>query len=309
MQIDRIIEETKGVKRFSLVPAYGTGPLPRFSGGSHITTFIESGNQLIARSYSLTNSPSERESYEIAISLSKTSQGGSKYWHEQVKKGDVLQISHPRNHFPLSFKAKHHAFYAAGIGITPFLSMMAELKRDGPSFELHYVTKSCQDCPFYSYLMETYPKETRFYFSEEKRLTGSSLWEHRIGTHVYFCGPSSFIEAFTNTALSIGYPASAIHFERFTPPETLHSHAFIAEVSSGSIAVSEGETLLDALLAAGVDAPYSCRAGRCGTCEVNVLEGEILHGDSFLSEQEREEGRSILTCVSRAKRERIVIEL
>ncbi|TMU85261.1 oxidoreductase [Bacillus sp. BHET2] len=308
--VQMIQQETANVKRFTLVPENRNEPLPRFSGGSHITTYIENGHQTIARSYSLTNPPGQRDSYQIAIRLHDFSQGGSRFWHEKMKEGDTLRISHPRNHFPLSFKAKNHVFYAAGIGITPFLSMMAELKRDGLPFELHYAAKSKETCPFYSYLVETHSEETHFYFSEEKRLTDSSLWEHRVGTHVYFCGPPSFIEDFTNSALTIGYPQSTIHYERFTPPKTLARKHFKADLSSGpAVSVSEEETLLDALLKAGIKAPYSCRVGRCGTCELNVFEGEVDHGDSFLSEKERSEHRSILTCVSRAKTERIKIDL
>ncbi|WP_368077902.1 2Fe-2S iron-sulfur cluster-binding protein [Bacillus sp. NTK074B] len=82
------------------------------------------------------------------------------------------------------------------------------------------------------------------------------------------------------------------------------------EVENGpTIKVPKDGTLLEALLKAGVNAPYSCRVGRCGTCEVNVLEGEVDHGDSFLSDRERSEHNSILTCVSRARAEKLRIQL
>ncbi|MCA1060678.1 PDR/VanB family oxidoreductase [Rossellomorea aquimaris] len=304
-----IHQETAHVKRFSLAPV-GNEPLPYFSGGSHITTYVEGENETIIRSYSLTNSPQQSDTYHIAIRLHEQSKGGSRFWHERMKVGDTLRISHPQNHFPLSFKAKHHVFYAAGIGITPFLSMMAELKGEERSFELHYAAKSEKDCSFYSHLKNKYPEETHFYFSNEKRLNDESLWEHRIGTHVYFCGPSSFMDEFIASATNIGYPRSSIHYERFTPPQSIVRHDFLVELESGpTIQVTQDMTLLEALHNAGIKAPYSCRVGRCGTCEINVLEGEVEHGDSFLSEKERNEHRSILTCVSRAKTKRLRIEL
>lgn len=307
--VQSIHQETPYVKRFSLIHA-GNELLPPFSGGSHITTYIKTGGETIARSYSLTNPPGQRDTYHIAIRLNAQSTGGSRYWHEQMKAGDTLRISPPQNHFPLSFRAKHHVFYAAGIGITPFLSMMAELKKEGRSFELHYAAKSEEDCPFFTYLMKVYPNESHFYFSRERRLTDQSLWEHRIGTHVYFCGPTSFIEGFTASALKIRYPRSSIHFERFAPLQTMKRQDFLVEVENGpTIKVPKDMTLLEALLKAGVNAPYSCRVGRCGTCEVNVLEGEVEHGDSFLSDSERSEHHSILTCVSRAKAEKLRIKL
>jgi len=227
-----------------------------------------------------------------------------------MKEGDTLRVGFPQNHFPLSFKAKHHVFYAAGIGITPFMSMMAELKEEGRTFELHYAAKSREACPFYSFLSETYPEQTHFYFSQEKRLTDTSLWEHRVGTHVYFCGPPSFIEKFTRSALEIGYPSSSVHYERFTPPQSLTRRRFKVELTNGQIVhVSEKETLLEALLESGIKAPYSCRAGRCGTCELKVLEGKVDHADSFLNEEERNDHRSILSCVSRAQSGKLRIQL
>ncbi|MEI2666194.1 PDR/VanB family oxidoreductase [Rossellomorea sp. LJF3] len=307
--VQSIHQETPYVKRFSLTPA-GNELLPPFSGGSHITTYIETGSETIARSYSLTNPPGQRDTYHIAIRLNEQSTGGSRYWHEHMKAGDILRISPPQNHFPLSFRAKHHVFYAAGIGITPFLSMMAELKKEGRSFELHYASKSEEHCPFYNHLKNMYPKEAHLYFSTEKRLTDDSLHDHRIGTHVYFCGPPLFIDEWTESALSIGYPRASIHFERFIPRKSMVRHDFWVELKSGPIVnVPREMTLLEALHNEGINVPYSCRVGRCGTCEVKVLEGEVDHGDSFLSESERSEHKSILTCVSRARAEKLRIQL
>lgn len=71
----------------------------------------------------------------------------------------------------------------------------------------------------------------------------------------------------------------------------------------------KNQTLLDALLEAGIKAPYSCRVGRCGTCEQKVAEGAIDHYDSFLSEKQKKAQNVILSCVSRAKSGKLVIEI
>lgn len=310
--VKSIHQETPYVKRFSLAPV-GKTKLPGFSGGAHITTYIEAGNSTIERHYSLTNHPDDTECYQIAIHLSQTSKGGSQYWHHHVKLGDKLQVSYPKNYFPLSFRARHHVFYAVGIGITPFLTMMAELTDQGASFELHYAAKTESSCAFYDLLKNKYPKQSHFYFSQEcdsKRIKESSLLNHLIGTHVYFCGPESFITSFTDDAYQIGYPRSSVHFERFTPARVQKEAPFQVQFSNGeTINVSKEKTLLEALLESGVKAPYSCRVGRCGTCELNVLEGEIEHYDSFLSEEQKSAQNVILTCVSRAKSEKIIIDI
>jgi ferredoxin-NADP reductase len=149
--VGKIVQETKTVKRFHLYPA-DRELLPAFTGGSHIATFIKNGNQMIERNYSLVSHPTDRTQYVIAIRKDDHSRGGSVYWHDEIKVGDHIEISWPKNHFPLAFKtAKHHVFYAAGIGITPFLTMMEDLTDQGKSFELHYAARTKEECAFYDY--------------------------------------------------------------------------------------------------------------------------------------------------------------
>lgn len=307
--IKEIKEKTDVVKRFTLVSVDGK-PLPKFSGGAHISTYIEDVGSLV-RQYSLTSNPDQTGHYQIAIRLSDTSRGGSRYWHQNMKVGDKLHISYPKNHFALSFKAKHHVFFADGIGITPFLSMMKELYSRGASFELHYASKTEEACAFYKSLQEHFPTQCRFYFSNKKqRINASSLIEHPIGTHVYFCGPESFITDLTESAYQLGYPPSAVHIERFTPPHHKDREPFQVQLRDGTlIDVAKDQTLLETLLDNGINAPYSCRVGRCGTCELQVLEGEIAHYDSFLSEEQKQSQSRILTCVSRAKSAKLLLNI
>jgi dimethylamine monooxygenase subunit B len=79
--------------------------------------------------------------------------------------------------------------------------------------------------------------------------------------------------------------------------------------TGATIFVRQDQTLLDALLTNGISAPHSCRIGRCGTCEVKVVAGEIAHHDSFLTVEQKSSQTCMLTCVSRAKSEHLVIQL
>jgi dimethylamine monooxygenase subunit B len=309
VKVIEIKQEINDVKVFTLAPEDGSF-LPLFSGGSHIITYIDTGDEVFARSYSLINRCSDQV-YRIAVRLNDNSKGGSVYWHTQIKLGDCMRISYPRNYFPLSFKAGHHVFYAGGIGITPFLSMMEELTGRGAGFELHYTAKTRKSCPFYSYLKEKYPKQCTFYFSREKnRLTDESLLQNPIGTHVYFCGPQSFIEYFTQRAKTYGYPPGSIHFERFTAPQLKETYPFEVVLASGRIiSVRNDQTLLDALLEEGIQTPYSCRAGRCGTCELNVIHGKVEHFDMFYNEEQKSSHKVILPCVSRAASKKLILAI
>jgi dimethylamine monooxygenase subunit B len=308
--VEEIKRETPRIKSFKLRAANGK-TLPRISGGAHVTTIIEKEEGVIERSYSLTNDPNETNHYKIAICKSNESKGGSIYWHENIEEGDRLKISYPKNHFPLSFMAKHHIFIAAGIGITPFLSMAKELKRKSKSFELHYAAPSKDMCAFYPFLNSEYSEYTNFYFSKEKNKMKTDLMKDKpVGTHVYFCGPESMVKEYTEAAKSYGYPEQNIHFELFTPPDFGPKQAFEVELKKSNkvLEIPEGEDLLDVLLANNIDAPYSCKIGGCGSCLIDVKDGEVDHRDVFLTDSERD-NKVILTCVSRAKSGRLVLDL
>lgn len=308
VQVGRIIRETPFVKRFSL-RALDDVKLPPFSPGSHIAVYAGG----FERNYSLVNHSNDRSEYEIAIRLDERSEGGSAFWHNNVKQGDPIEISFPKNHFPLSFRAKHHALFAAGIGITPFMAMMAKLRQKGGSFELHYGARSAQ-CAFHETIQHLYPYESHFYFSQsgnQRRMTTDLLLNQPIGTHVYFCGPEQMISEFADAAHANGYPESSIHFERFAAKQPVDPKPFRARLakSKRELLIPENKTLLEILLESGIEVPYSCRVGECGTCELEVLAGKVEHYDSFLSEREKKKQDTILACVSRGCSRELILNL
>ena len=310
--VGKIEQLTESVKRFDLYPA-DKKLLPAFTGGAHITTYVNQGDKVLERDYSLVSHPTERTHYSISINRDPNSRGGSVYWHDHVKVGDTVEISLPKNHFALGFHAKHHVFYAAGIGITPFLTMMADLEAQGKTFELHYAARTKEQCAYYDYLNEKYPGKCTFYFSRSEnpvRMTPETMKHHRIGSHVYFCGPVSMVTEYKEAALSYGYPEKSIHFELFAAA-TGEQNPFVVEVVNRNavIEVKPEQTLLEALLDAGIEAPYSCKAGGCGQCEVDVVAGEVDHRDIFFSDEERKQRNMILTCCSRAKEEKLVVKI
>lgn len=310
VRVSSIEKITKQVKKFTLSQETEKG-LPRFSGGAHVSTYLKTPSGLVVRQYSLVSHPDDRTKYEIAVRLCEDSKGGSLYWHQGMKVGDRLQISYPKNHFSLSFKARHHVFYAAGIGITPFLSMMQDFSVNGQTFELHYASKSEDNCAFYTYIKKHYPNQSHFYFSDQQqRLQTASLENHPIGTHVYLCGPEGFIEHFRTSAGKLGYPESSVHYEQFLPTRNKAMKTFKVILQNGSeLIVEEKQTLLEVLLANGINIPYSCRVGRCGTCEISVAEGKIEHFDDFLSAEQKNEHNCILACVSRGCSDKLVLKI
>ncbi|WKB34618.1 2Fe-2S iron-sulfur cluster-binding protein [Terrilactibacillus sp. S3-3] len=120
------------------------------------------------------------------------------------------------------------------------------------------------------------------------------------------------IKQFTGDALSYGYPKQNIHYELFIPPEQWPGNEFKVRLEKSGIELSvpKDKSLLNVLLEHNINAPYSCKVGGCGSCQVNVLKGEISHRDQFLSdEKKKKQNNIILTCVSRAKGDSLVLDL
>ncbi len=79
--------------------------------------------------------------------------------------------------------------------------------------------------------------------------------------------------------------------------------------SARHIEVRTDCSVLDAMLEAGLSPDYSCREGFCGACETRVLEGEVDHRDSVLTESERKANKSMMICVSRCKSQSLVLNV
>jgi ferredoxin len=131
-----------------------------------------------------------------------------------------------------------------------------------------------------------------------------------IGTLLYVCGPKGMIKWVLSTAEAMGWPKQALHHEEFLAPGTGKPFEVHLAASGMTITVGTTQSLLEAMEAAGVDAPYLCRGGACGQCESAVLacDGTILHRDHWLTPEEQAEGRKIMPCVSRFEGKTLVID-
>lgn len=153
VQVSQVEPLTEQVKRFTLVATDGK-PLPAFTGGSHIIVQMSDGDNQYSNAYSLLSSPHDTSCYQIAVRLEENSRGGSRFLHQQVKVGDRLTISTPNNLFALIPSARKHLFIAGGIGITPFLSHMAELQHSDVDWQLHYCSRNPESCAFRDELVQ-----------------------------------------------------------------------------------------------------------------------------------------------------------
>lgn len=302
--------ETDDVIRVVLEDPRGRA-LPKWSAGSHID-LIAGG---FRRKYSLCGDQTEDLRYEIAILREKQGRGGSVYFHENLALGDTVHIAGPKNHFRMDEDAERYLLIAGGIGITPVLAMADRLKALGKDYRLHYCGRSQDTMALLDRVERDHGDRLLLHPKDEgRRMDLSAVVSGLTGDQqVYACGPERLLESLDE--LSAGWPENRLHVERFSSdaasldPEK--EHAFDLELKDSNLTVRVGadETVLNALLAAGIDVPCDCNEGLCGTCEVQVLEGDVDHRDRVLSGAERAANDRMMACSSRAKGGRLTLAL
>ncbi|MDR8877895.1 PDR/VanB family oxidoreductase [Burkholderia multivorans] len=316
-KICSISPETSRVKLYRLVAAE-SNELPPYTPGAHISVKIDShgpGSRTITRSYSICNSPAERDCYLIAVQREDNGNGGSRYIHENWKVGDIIEFDGPRNYFKMDQSGKENILIAGGIGITPIVCMAGAMVDSGIPFQLHYVARDEEAMALTARVLEVAGSAAKLWFDHGKPEKGipidSIITEWCNGKHVYVCGPSGLIKAVRETCQVKSWPEEMVHFELFygTTQESEKSISVKLMRSGKVVDVPNDKSILDALLQAGVEVDYDCRIGECGSCAVKVLGGRPLHRDVCLTTKERESGECMCVCVSWAESPEIALDL
>lgn len=314
--LEMVVEETQPltsrIRRLRLASADGS-PVPAYTAGAHIELHVpaRSTQPALHRAYSLVAPADGGACYEIAVQLEPDGSGGSRWVHE-LKVGQRVTVSTPRNQFPLHGGATRHLLLAGGIGITPILCMARELHSDRQPCELHYAARQRESA---AYADEVEALGGRCWFDGGNPSKGMPLGQVigscSSGVHLYVCGPKAFISAVLELARAQGWPEAQLHCELFSGVlQSTAEQAFTVELTLSGVTldVQAGHTVMDAMEAAGLDPVFDCRRGECGVCVTQVLQGEAEHRDICLSARDRAAGR-FCTCVSRARSGHLVLEL
>ncbi|MGQ4405689.1 2Fe-2S iron-sulfur cluster-binding protein [Streptomyces hayashii] len=269
--------------------------LPRWEPGAHLDLVLPSG---LVRQYSLCGDPLDATSYTVAVRLVRDGRGGSHEVHEQVREGTEVEVRGPRNRFPL-VPASSYLFVAGGIGITPILPMLRSLP-EGVAWRLVYAGRTRASMPFLEELAAF--GDDRVTVVEGRPDPDALPAGLPEDTTVYCCGPEGLM-----AAVRARWPQ--VRLERFAARAAGDGEPFEVELrrTGRTLTVPSGSTLLAAVRSELPDTVYSCEQGFCGTCRQTVLAGEVDHRDELLTDAER--GDSMLICVSRARGERLVLDM
>ncbi|MFI0257583.1 PDR/VanB family oxidoreductase [Streptomyces sp. NPDC017056] len=302
-------EEAEGVVRLRLE---GDG-LPGWEPGAHVDVVLPSG---AVRQYSLCGDPADTGSYTIATRLIADGRGGSREVHEQLHEGTAVEVRGPRNRFRLE-ECHAYLFIAGGIGITPILPMLRQAESEGVPWRLVYGGRSRASMPFLAEvekLAGAASDRVTVVAEDEDGLPdlAGALAGAPPHAAVYCCGPDPLMDAVAGL-LPQGARGLTLHIERFAPAAALpagENAEFEVELrrTGRTVTVPADGSVLRAIREQALpDLPYSCEQGFCGTCQQRVLSGEVDHRDELLTDAERDD--SLLICVSRARGERLVLDL
>lgn len=302
--VQEIVQETPTIVSLILVDPEGRR-LPAWDPGAHVDLQLITRHE---RQYSLCGDPADEFSYRIAVLREEHSRGASHYIHRFLKVGRKVFVRPPRNLFPLS-DAKRHLLLAAGIGITPILSMARRLASTDADWRLVYAVRNRSDIAFADELAALGDHVRVHVSAESGRLDLTALLADLApGTDVSACGPMGFTDALAARVETL--PAGCrLHMERFQPkprafaPNT--DFTVLCARSERTVEVSARQTMLQALQSARVGIPGSCLRGTCGSCAVQVLDGVPEHRDSLTVD---DTSRIMYPCVSRSSSPTLVID-
>ena len=300
----------------------------KFTAGQYVTLKLTLDGQEIRRAYSLCTAPS---SNDLRIAIKAVKNGTfSKFANEQLQEGNVIEVGMPEGRFsfePDTERQRNYMGFAAGSGITPIMSILQTVLKQEPksSFVLVYGNKSPEETIFHTQLAELQKNflgrlTVHYVFSQaqiEGQLSGridKNVVNTVHGKHVgqnfdkyYLCGPEEMITAVNATLIEKGVADKNIKFELFSATPTTAAPASNGSLEHAKITVvldseeetfemSAKQTLLEATLKQGMDAPYSCQGGVCSSCIARVTSGSaVMKKNSILSDKEIAEGL-ILTC-------------
>lgn len=300
----------------------------RFTAGQYLNLKLTLDGEEIRRAYSICSSP-QNEELRIAVKGLKNGVF-SQFATKNLKAGDLLEVGTPEGNFtfePDASRQKNYAAFVAGSGITPVLSIIHSVLAEEPqsTFVLVYGNKTPEDTIFYQELHDLQLQYTgRFFihyvYSQAKvdnelfgRIERSTVNFVLNNKHkemdfdkFYLCGPEEMITTVANVLTEHNIKEKDIKFELFTSTAvekkieaSLEGHTKITVMvddEETTFDMSQKQTVLEAALKNGLDAPYSCQGGICSSCIARITSGTAeMKKNAILTDGEIAQGL-ILTC-------------
>jgi len=327
-----VYQETPNVKTFRLtMPDRSDLPFT-YIAGQFLTLAVTVDGKPLKRAYTIASHPCDKRALEVTI---KREENGlvSRYLHDVIHEGDLIEIEAAFGNLTFAgVTGESIVLIGGGVGITPLMSVLRCLIACGMKNEIHllYACKTLNDFVFRDELKLLQERNSNFKIAVAvEKLEGSfpgaiegRLTKEKIAatvpqiskSRVHLCGPPGMMEAMKSILRELKVPVEQIKTEAFGPSRA-PALSPAAEVPKTSVALKQvdfkkagktlsiqpNETVLELAESSGIDIPYSCRTGTCGTCKVKLLSGQVTMDcqDSLTEEDKRQ--KIILACQAKAQ--------
>lgn len=306
----------------------------KFIPGQYINVIPKINELKLSRSYSICSGPDE----SLSIGVKAIENGiVSNYLVNQLKPGDEVELSFPMGSFQLKESMKSVVCFAAGSGITPFMSFAKSLQED-QNMKLFFGNSTKESTFFLQDLQENKKVQTTYFFSKEsvENCKSGRLDKQQVSELIkadlsilksdafFICGPEEMILAIQEVLTVFGVSKDKIHFELFTTPvlskgnvtssgeSNFKGISKVSAILDGEIfrvdLANTGKSVLEAFIEAGAGAPYSCKGGVCCTCKAKIIEGSASMDINYSLTDEEVKAGYILTCQSHPTSEVLKID-
>jgi 3-ketosteroid 9alpha-monooxygenase subunit B len=335
LTVAAVVEETSDAR--SLVFEVPTALRDRFAyrPGQFLTLRIPSEvTGSVARCYSLASSP--HSDAAPMVTIKRTADGyGSNWLCDNVRAGDALEVLPPAGVFTPTDLDQDFLLWAAGSGITPVMSILKSALIAGSGrVVLIYANRDERSVIFAAELRSLAARHpcrlTVIHWLESVQGMPcadalGALASPFADFESFMCGPKPFMDAVHQALAAAGVPRGRTHAEVFTslagdpfaevtaPPLPIDAEdAIRAEIElDGQVHTlrwPRKQTLVEVLLAQGIDVPYSCREGQCGSCACTLVTGNVEMANATILEAEDLEAGLILGCQARPVSDEVRIQ-
>ncbi|TXH05838.1 MAG: ferredoxin--NADP reductase [Nevskiaceae bacterium] len=321
LKIREVVEETADARSILFDVPEALQAQFRYRPGQFLTLHVPLAARPLPRCYSLSSTPAFDE--PLRVTVKRVVDGrGSNWLCDHLKAGDTLDVAAPGGIFTPKNLDEDFLMFAGGSGITPVLSIIRTVLASGNgSIRLIYANRDERSVIFGSLLAKLsreHPKRLQvIHWLDSVQGIPSQAQISALGrgfehAECFICGPSLFMDATAAAAAhDLGMPHARIHVERFVSlPEDADEAADAAPAAdAGRVEIEvtldgetrtvegrEGQLIIDAMEAAGMQPPYSCRAGACAACMCKLEEGNVeLRHNQVLDKNDLDQGW-ILGC-------------
>ncbi|MFD1551144.1 phenylacetic acid degradation protein [Putridiphycobacter roseus] len=343
LTIDKVVKETSDTVSISFTIPADVKDDFHFKAGQYLTLKTTINNEDIRRSYSISSAPHEGT---VTVAIKKVENGTFSAYAQNLKAGDQIEVLAPQGNFVLkSDGTKNYAFFAAGSGITPIISIIKNIlnANNGSTATLFYGNKSGIETIYKNELDALASANNNFdlHYVLTREEGANDVLSGRINKakieaidkayladknidDIYSCGPESIIQAVNDYFVGKGKDSKNIHFELFTTPvkevtgAENSSDEPIPDVNASVTVIiddeefqfdlsSKGKNILQAAQDADADVPFSCKGGVCCTCRAKVIEGKAVMDLNYALEPEEVADGFILTCQAHPVTDKVVV--